>query len=106
MDTGHFTGTEQWHRHSLNRNVTFTDGAKYVFDTASAYWLLDMIALCMYRQNFQVWTLEVENDVGTITVTDGNELLIDTLNVPYTTFPAPGVTLWFIDGVILVPSEY
>jgi hypothetical protein len=27
-----FTGTENWYRHGINRNVVFTDGAKYVAD--------------------------------------------------------------------------
>src|SRR5882757_828930 len=43
-----FTGTEHWYRHALNRNVLFTDGAKYVADQAGAYWLLDEIALIQH----------------------------------------------------------
>ena len=44
-DLMQFTGTKQWYRHALNRKVLFTDGAKYVADTACAYWLHDEIAL-------------------------------------------------------------
>jgi hypothetical protein len=44
-DLGQFTGTEHWYRHGINRNVLFTDGAKYVADTAGAHWLLDAIAI-------------------------------------------------------------
>ena len=29
----------------MNRNILYTDGAKYVADQAGAYWLLDAIAL-------------------------------------------------------------
>jgi hypothetical protein len=32
-----FTGSEQWYRHGLVRNILFTDGAKYVADRAGAY---------------------------------------------------------------------
>jgi hypothetical protein len=39
-DLQQFTGSEHWYRHGINRNVLFTDGAKYVADTAGAYWLL------------------------------------------------------------------
>ncbi len=39
-DLRQFTGSEHWYRHGLNRKVLFTDGAKYVADTAGAYWLL------------------------------------------------------------------
>lgn len=44
-DLSQFTGTEQWYQHGINRKVLFTDGAKYVADTAGAYWLLDEIAI-------------------------------------------------------------
>jgi hypothetical protein len=40
-----FTGTENWYRHGLVRSVLYTDGAKYVAESAGAYWLLDEIAL-------------------------------------------------------------
>ena len=40
-----FTGTERWYRHGLVRNVTYTDGVRYVADTAGAYWLIDIVAL-------------------------------------------------------------
>ena len=40
-----FTGTEHWYRFGIVPNITCTDGAKYVADTAGAYWLLDEIAL-------------------------------------------------------------
>ena len=44
-DLWQFTGTEHWYRHALVRNVSFTDGAKYLADHAGAYWLLDIIAI-------------------------------------------------------------
>jgi hypothetical protein len=43
-DLRQFTGTEQWYRHGIVRDVLFTDGAKYVADQAGAYWLIDEIA--------------------------------------------------------------
>lgn len=111
LDTSQFTGTSTWWRHPLNHNVTYTDGAKYVAETAKAYWLLDKIALqdSMFGKRvptFQVWDLAVKDNRGVITVTDGDENLVATYVTPYTDFPEPGVKLFFIDGVILVPSEY
>jgi hypothetical protein len=44
-DLGQFTGTEQWYRHSVNRSVLYTDGARHVAEHGQAYWLLDEIAL-------------------------------------------------------------
>jgi hypothetical protein len=40
-----FTGSQHFYRHSLVREVLYTEGAQYVADTAGAHWLLDEIAL-------------------------------------------------------------
>ena len=67
-DLTQFTGTEQGYRHGINRSVLFTDGAKYVADSAGAYWLLDEIALIqsydkrVAAEEFQVWKLVVRPD--------------------------------------------
>jgi hypothetical protein len=106
-------GTGQWYRHALNRNILFTDGAKYVADEGGAYWLLDEIALSqrsekrLTRQPFQVWKLAVNPDqTGTITVEDGNYNVVFTKALDYTDFPAPEVTLWFAGNVIYLPAEH
>ena len=43
--SGQFTGSENWYRHGLIRNVLYTEGAKFVAEGGGAYWLLDEIAL-------------------------------------------------------------
>ncbi len=49
-DIGHFTGTCGYCRYSqLFPDVLLTDGAKYVADTAGAYWLMDLIAGMLYE---------------------------------------------------------
>jgi hypothetical protein len=107
-----FTGTEQWYRHPLNRAVLFTDGAKYVADQVGAYWLLDEIALAqcgvqaLKAEPFQVWKLDVEGSRATLTCGDGNAEQIYAKEITFTDFPSPGITLWFTDNVILLPSEY
>ena len=35
-DLSQFTGTENYYRHALNRDILFTDGAKYVADEGGA----------------------------------------------------------------------
>ncbi len=106
-----FTGTEQWFRHPLNRNVLFTEGAKYVADEAGAYWLLDEIALAqlsapLRATPFQVWTLDVRGSSATLRCEDGNNIPVCTKEIPSTDFPACGITLWFTDNIILLPGEY
>ena len=108
-----FTGSENYYRHSLARKVLYTDGAKYVAETAGAYWLLDEIAInnmglpLLAKEEFQVWILTVRPDyTGTLTCEDGNENTVFTKELEFTDFPEEGVTLWFQNNTIFLPSEY
>ena len=107
-----FTGTENWYRHGINRNVLYTDGAKFVADEAGAHWLLDAIAICQMEQNvkaelFQVWKLTVHPDrTATLACGDGNDNTVYTQHIPFTDFPLDEVTLWFANDVIYLPSEH
>jgi len=111
-DLAQFTGSENWYRHAINRKVLFTDGAKYVADQAGAYWLLDEIALsqldaCIAAGEFQVWRLAVNADqTGALTCDDGNGRVVFSNELEYTDFPADGITLWFTNNTILLPSDY
>ena len=40
-DLAHFTGSEQWYRHGLARNVLYTEGGKYVAEYGRVYWLIN-----------------------------------------------------------------
>jgi hypothetical protein len=106
-------GTAHYYRHGLNRNVTFTDGAKHVADEGGAYWLLDLIAISqgrdkrLDRQQFQVWKLIVSPDnTATITVEDGNFNILLTQRIAFTDFPGDGIVLWYSGGVIYLPVEH
>jgi hypothetical protein len=106
-------GTQDYYRHSLNRNVLFTDGARYVADEGGAYWLLDLIAISqlhdkrLRRQPFQVWGLAVHADnSATLTVEDGNHNVLLTQRIAFTDFPSDGVTLWLSGNVIYLPIEH
>jgi hypothetical protein len=74
-----FTGSVNFYRHSLVREVLYTEGVKHVADAAGARWLLDKIALAqrhiipVKREYFQVWDLKVEADQSaTLICGDGN----------------------------------
>jgi hypothetical protein len=108
-----FTGSENWYRHALVRSICFTDGAKYVADTAGAYWLLDEIALAqrsvkkIAAEEFQVWTLKVNPDNTTNLVCgDGNHNVVYGKVLTFTDFPKEGVTLWFENNTIYLPNEH
>jgi hypothetical protein len=108
-----FTGTGHWYRFGIVPNITCTDGAKYVADTAGAYWLLDEIAIAqrfekpVAAEEFQVWKLTVrDDDSATLICEDGNDNVVFTKPIPFTDFPREGVTLWFENNVIYLPSEH
>ena len=108
-----FTGSENWYRHGINRNVLFTDGAKHVADEGGAYWLLDTIAICQRHdarvaaEPFQVWKLSVHSDrTATLVCEDGNDNSVYTQHVEFTDFPLDEITLWFANNVIYLPSEH
>jgi hypothetical protein len=112
-DLAQFTGSGSWYRHGINRAVLFTDGAKYVADHAGAYWLLDEIAITqshdarLKAEEFQVWKLAVNADqTVALTCEDGNANVVYTNQIEYTDFPQDGITLYFTNNTILLPTEY
>lgn len=110
----YFNGTNEWHRWSILFPYTLTDGAKFVADECGAYWLMDKIASLQHKHNvraegFQVWQLKCAEAGGgraTLLCGDGNDNFVYSEVIDYTDFPLKEVTLWFINGVILLPSEY
>lgn len=112
-DLKQFTGSEQWYRHALVRDVLFTDGAKYVADAGGAYWLLDEIALAqryeksVSGEEFQLWKLAVKADqTATLTCDDGNGNIVFSKLIEFTDFPLPEISFYCTNKTILLPSEY
>jgi len=112
-DLNQFTGTLN-HYYDPLTGYRFTDGVKFVADKGGAYWLLTKIFTNMkyeptlekYRE-FAVWRLKVkEDDTATLMAEDGNGKVIYTEEITYTNFPLPEITLWFEDGVLILPSEH
>ena len=115
-----FTGTTEYHRWSiLFRNLFLTDGAKYVAENASAYWLMDVIASHQPKalknnllRDFQVWKIVVENSKAVVSCyADSDQPPIIQQKIEYTDFPEGEFTLWVepLGGgryLILLPSEH
>ncbi len=108
----HFTGSENWYRHGLNRTMLYTDGVQHLAERAGAYWLIDEIALAQLipsiaSQAFQVWQLDVRADrTASLSCTDGNCLPVHAKDITFTDFPLESIRLYVTNRTILLPSEY
>jgi hypothetical protein len=117
-----FTGTEQYHAHQTRRLV-YTDGVKFLAESAKAYWLIDAIAsyqgtrqiahnpaLC----SFQAWELMVKADKSAALICriDSGQPYDLRQLIESTDFPLPEFKLFVAAGgpqgsrVLMLPSEY
>ena len=108
-----FTGSEQFYRHGLVKDIVFTEGVKYVADAAGAYWLLDEIALAkkfqpsLMAEEFQVWDLTVAADQSAVlSCGDGNGREVYSKQIKWTDFSTSSIKFYVCGGTILLPSEY
>ena len=95
----------------IRDSCIYTDGIKYLAEHAECYWLLDFIfsnqmLKAIKAEEFQVWTLKKEGSKATITVGDGNDNIVKTFKIPYTSFPLEEYTIWMIQGRLILKSEY
>lgn len=112
-DLAQFTGTENWYRHPLQKNVLYTDGIQYLAEKAGAYWLIDEIAFNQMQpiigsEEFQVWTLRVDlEETSAVLICDnGNGKIVYQKTIPFTDFPFDEIKIYFTNNVILLTSEY
>lgn len=105
-----FTGTVNWYRHSIQRDVMFTDGVKFFAEAACAWWFVDdsiiEYAPLMRQHGFLTITLNVSDTKAKITVDDGNDNVLATREIPFTDCPVGQYRFYFTDNVLLLPSEY
>ena len=110
-----FTGTMIWYKHSLFQKYTYTEGVKFLCENAGCYWLLDKILI---HQLFthplkdldldrQFWTLTVaEDNAGILTCYRDSDEPVFSEELSFTDFPLEEISLWLLNNVLLLPSEY
>jgi hypothetical protein len=108
-----FTGSQEFYRHPIVRDIIYTQGAKYVADAAHAYWLLEEIVLAqryissVSAEGFQVWDLAIKaNGSAELTCGNGNGRTVFAKRIDHTDFPAPGIRFYYCNQCIHLPSEY
>lgn len=106
-----FTGSETFHR--LYPNVIITEGVKFLCDQAQCYWLMDCIfsyqtIQTVAREPFQLIELAVdlEQKTAQIAVTDGNDQMLFSQQLEFTTFPLRAIKLYYTDQTVMLPWEY
>jgi len=105
-----FHGSGVFYRFTVN--LIYTEGIQFLLHNAKAYWLLDIILSyqtneLVNKERFQVYRLsKAEDSSAIIEISDGNNNIIATQEIPFTDFPLNTITLWCVDGTILLPSEY
>jgi hypothetical protein len=105
-------------------NLHYTECVREIALYTESFWFLDIIASYqkkLVKQTFQVWKLEREfsytevNDVKIIQqrkdcfnviCEDGNSNVLLKQKIPFSDFAYDLYTVWHINSLVLLPSEY
>lgn len=109
-ELAHYTGTVNWWRHPLNRNILYTDGVQRFAELCGAYWLLNILVtepkILTQSQEFAAITVTAKDGEAVIDVTDGNENTAFSRPIAFTTLPDGEWKFYFYDKTIMLTSEY
>ena len=108
QDLRHFTGSMDLYKQpDFLGGLLYTEGVQHFCEKAGAYWFLDIIGTEIHKQYDEGFiSLDVKDDKGTITVTDGNEEVYYTRKIDYTDAPEGDWKFWYMNDTLLLPSEY
>jgi hypothetical protein len=94
-------------------NLLYTEGCKYLFESAQCYWLINFIAafqddiLEVDGEFLQVWRLSKCGDTWQLICTDGNNKRLCGEEISYSDFPLESITIWLVGKTtLMLPSEY
>lgn len=106
-----FTCTNAYYTTMVEPYV-FTDGVKAMCEECGCYWFLNLILSHQHTpkvkaETFQVWHLKrIFQEQFTATADDGNGNIIARQNIEFSDFAFDEATVWLVDEVLLLPSEY
>ena len=109
----YFTGTTKYVR--ISPKTVLTEGAHYLAETASCYWLMDLYASHLIevdsaKEYFTCLILTKNNFGANIIIDDGNGNQLAKQYVEYTDFPLDSIRLYGVWSgefwVVMLTSEY
>ncbi len=107
-----FTGTTAYYGH-WTQVIVYTDGVKFLAESAGAFWLIDAIALAQPRalhdpwlREFQLWELFVRDHTAILICSRDSDDEAFRQEIEFTDFPMEYVKLYVEGGVVLLPSEH
>lgn len=108
-----FIGTFTYHSHRIgNLKINLTDGCDYLRQEAKAFWLFDALLshqtqAKVKNEPFQVWRLKKQSDdTWLLSCEDGNKNLITEQRIEFSDFPLEEITIWLVDSIAMLPTEY
>ena len=117
LELERFIGSEIVHQIPI-LNTRFTAGIKYLMQVAECFWLVldsSTIGKSLMDKSrfisidFKKCSEEEKDGSGCgaiIEYGDGNGNILETQRYNYTDFPLDQIRLYFIDGTLMLPSEY
>tara|TARA_R110002049_G_scaffold248172_3_gene422687 strand:- start:148 stop:573 length:426 start_codon:yes stop_codon:yes gene_type:complete len=117
MGLQQFCGTETFYQIPLIQ-TRFTDGLKYLADTAGCYWLItdvSVIAKSLMDKSYFVTVdfkrlseeeREEKQCEATIIYSDGNGNVFETHRYNVSDFPLDELRLYFVNNTLMLPNEY
>ena len=110
-DLDQFTGTEHYYQHWAGK-LNLTDGVHFL-EMHGAGWLVDAVASYQGEDAvrgvpFQLWSLKVQPDRKAVLTMreDSDKPALIEQKFQFTDFPLDEFSLYVIDGILLLPSEY
>ena len=107
-----FKATSTWHRYYADSKIFYSDGIRYLADSATCYWLLDDIVSAqtysvVSKVKFQIWTIEkIGKRSAVLWCEDEHGTKLFRKTIAYTVFPLKRVVIYMVNKNIMLASEY
>lgn len=110
-----FYGTECYHRFNLFTPIVATDGVIYFAKEGNAFWALEQMVVMrmqliekgkIQRNEWLFFTITSNGKKADIVVDDGNGNEYMKRHIAHTDLEAGEYKFYYMDNVLLLPSEY